>query len=221
MNRLCPYLLVLLLAPLFVACNDDDDDIDYSKYYGWRDDNAALFARLAASLDERGADAYFARSFRSLSAPHCATFVRVIRSADEEALRAEGRWYTPYYTSNLKVHYTLYDTKSVMKRLPASDDALNDPAVMDSIFFDSATKADTLQAKQVEFYENFTCGDVVVGWGDVLQNMHIGDNWLVAIPWEIGYGMSGQSSAGIDPYSSLFFRIELCDIIWWGGTVEP
>ena len=104
--------------------------------------------------------------------------------------------------------------------MPGDAALFNDPAVMDSIFFDSSIKADTLESMQVKYYENFTCNDVIDGWGDILQNMHIGDEWLVAIPWQLGYGQSGQSSGGIMPYSSLFFRVKLCDILWWGGTVE-
>ncbi len=212
--------LSLLVAPLFMACHDDDDSIDYSKYYGWRDKNDELFDRMSSYLSAEGKNAYFHDSIRSLSNAECATFYRVIRPANEDSLRAIGRWYTPYYTSNLRVHYTLYDTKSVMNMLPSDASAFNATTTMDSIFFDSAAKADTLQSMQVQFYENFTCGDVVEGWGDVLQNMHIGDCWLVAIPWQCGYGMSGKISSGIDPYSTLFFRIELCDIIWWGGVIE-
>lgn len=212
--------LSLLMIPFIVACNDDDDSIDYGKYYGWRDENNALFDRMSSYLSTDGGAAYFHDSIRSLGNGECATFYRVLRSADEDSLRAIGRWYTPYYTSNLRVHYTLYDTKSVLERLPSDAAGFNTPAIMDSIFFDSAVKADTLQSMQVLYYENFTCGDVVDGWGDVLQNMHIGDCWLVAIPWQCGYGMSGKIASGIDPYSTLFFRIELCDIIWWGGVME-
>ncbi len=219
MKRLGLYL-GLLIFPFLVACNEDDDSIDYSKYYGWRDKNDALFDRLSSYLSTESGNAYFHDSILSLSNAECVTFYRVLRSANEDSLRAIGRWYTPYYTSNLRVHYTLYDTKSVMDLLPADAADFNSPAIMDSIFFDSSVKADTLQSMQVTFYENFTCGDVVAGWGDVLQNMHIGDCWLVAIPWQCGYGMNGKISSGIDPYSSLFFRIELYDIIWWGGTVR-
>jgi FKBP-type peptidyl-prolyl cis-trans isomerase len=109
----------------------------------------------------------------------------------------------------------------VLDLLPTDAASFNNPAVMDSIFFDSSTKADTLQSYQVQFYDSFSCSSVIEGWADILQQMHIGDTWLVAIPWQAGYGQAGSTSGGtIDPYSSLFFRIQLCDITWWGGTLE-
>lgn len=214
-------LLALPLVAGFVACNEDDSGtVDYSAYYSWRDQNNALFERLADYAANYGDAAYFSGTVASLSNPGCVNYYRVLRAADEEALRASHKWYTPYYTSTLKVHYTLYDTESVLDKLPDTAEAFNNPAVMDSIFFDSATKADTLRSMQRQFYEDFTCASVVEGWGDLLQQMHIGDTWLVAIPWQAGYGMTGQTSGGIDPYSSLFFRIELCEITHWGGTQD-
>jgi hypothetical protein len=221
MNRFC-YLLAIPAALALTACSDDSNTVDYSKYYSWRDRNNDLFADLGEYYETTAVDAYFDHRVESLANPGCYNYYRVIRSADEEALRAKHKWYTPYYTSTLKAHYTLYDPESVLDKLPADAASFNNPAVMDSIFFDSASKADTLQAMQVEFYESFTCASVVEGWGDILQQMHIGDTWLVAIPWQAGYGMTGNTSstAPIDPYSSLFFRIELCDITWWGGTQD-
>ena len=216
-------LFALLALPMLVtSCFDDDDSnvIDYSKYYEWRDRNNAIFDTMESYLATHGESAYFSDTIQSLSYPAFKTFYRVIASANEDSLRAIKKWYTPFSTSTLKVHYTLYDTESVLDLMPGDAALFNDPAVMDSIFFDSSIKADTLESMQVQYYENFTCNDVIDGWGDILQNMHIGDEWLVAIPWQLGYGQSGQSSGGIMPYSSLFFRVKLCDILWWGGTVE-
>lgn len=215
------FLFTLLAMGLgFIACNDDDDRIDYSDYYGWRDENDAVMLRYYSSLDKLKGSAYFNDTIGSQSepfAPKC--FYRVISSANEDSLRSINRWFTPYYTSTLKMHYTLYDPKSVMKKLPADDASLNNAAVMDKIFFDSENKADTLESQQVTFFENFSCGSVIPGWGDILQHMHIGDNWLVCIPWYLAYGQKGNTT--IDPYSNLYFRMQLVDITKLGGPTPP
>jgi hypothetical protein len=219
MKRLFFYA-ALPAALLCTACVNDDDSVDYSDYYPWLNRNEALFSSLGDYYEDTSVDAYFSHRVASQANPGCYNYYRPYRSADEAALRAAHKWYTPYYTSTLKVHYTLYDSESVLDLLPADAASFNNPAVMDSIFFDSAVKADTLQSYQVQFYDSFTCASVVEGWADILQQMHIGDAWLVAIPWQAGYGQSGSTSGGIDPYSTLFFRIELCDITWWGGTQD-
>lgn len=214
---------MIMALPMVTACNHDDDRIDYTEYYDWRDRNDEYMRFV---LRTAGPNAYFTDTVASLSEPKASrlhtTAVRVLRHADEDSLRRIHRWYTPFYTSTLKTHYTLYDTHSVMDSIDkyAYNDALkNDPSIMDSIFFDSAIKADTLESSQVAFYENFTPATVVTGWGDVLQQMHIGDSYLICIPWFLGYGQAG-SGRTIDPYSNLFFRLSLEDITYWGGTVD-
>lgn len=219
MKLLKNIIFVMAMGLGFIACNEDDK-IDYSDYYDWRDENNMLTYRLSEYHRTMGGSAYFTDTIGSLSeplAPKC--FYRVIASANEDSLRSINKWYSPYYTSKLKMHYTLYDTHSVMKKIPADDASFNNVAIMDKIFFDSENKADTLESNQVTFFENFTAATVIVGWGDIIQKMHIGDNWLVCIPWFLGYGQSGNSS--IDPYTNLFFRMELVDITNLGGPVPP
>ena len=221
MKLLRNIFFIMAMGLGFIACNDDDDNrIDYRDYYEWRDQNNDMTVLLYESIEKFGTKAYFNDTVRSLSEPFApACFYRVIESANEDSLRAINKWYTPYYTSTLKMHYTLYDPKSVMKKLPEDLASLNNAAVMDKIFFDSENKADTLESMQVKFFENFTCGSVIIGWADLLQHMHIGDNWLVCIPWIIAYGQSGNTT--IDPYSNLYFRMQLVDITSLGGPVPP
>ena len=226
--------ITLLLAMGFglVACNDDDD-VDYTKYYDWRDDNVALTKTLLNDIRELGSEAYFSDSVPSVSEPYAYSTVRhVIESANEDSLRSINRWITPYYNSTLKVHYTLYDPDSVWARFEQYDiltdqSRRNDAALMDRIFGIGyvagmegyEVKADTLESYQVQFYSNFTCSSVIKGWQDCLQSMHIGDNWLIMVPWYLAYGQAG-SGDNIDPYTNLFFRLKLVDITNWGGTEE-
>ena len=81
----------------------------------------------------------------------------------------------------------------------------------------SYLKADTLESYQVKYYD-LTCGNVIKGWQDCLQHMHIGDSWLILVPWYLAYGQSGSGT--IKPYTNLFFRLELVDITSLGDNIE-
>ena len=52
--------------------------------------------------------------------------------------------------------------------------------------------------------------DLIEGWIIAMQQMHIGDEWEVYIPAEMGYGKFSQP--GIPGGSTLFFEIELLGI---------
>lgn len=53
--------------------------------------------------------------------------------------------------------------------------------------------------------------NTVVGFSTALQHMHRGDRWLIYIPYELGYGETGQSDANIPGYSLLVFDVKLID----------
>lgn len=224
------YIIMLAMCFMCIACDDDDDSIDYTKYYSWRDQNNFLTFNLLDDAKYLGTNAYFTDSIVSLSEPFAvSTLYRRLENANEDSLRKIGKWYTPYYTSTVKVHYTLYNPKSVWNRFEEygvlySQSKRNDAAIMDRIFGIGYTpgmpghevKADTLESFQVQTLTT-TCDAVIKGWQDCLQNMHIGDNWLITVPWYLAYGQVGSGS-NIDPYTNLYFRIKLVDITSLGDN---
>lgn len=52
--------------------------------------------------------------------------------------------------------------------------------------------------------------DVIDGWRIALKLMHVGDRWMVYIPYELGYGT--RTSGPIPGFSTLIFEIELLGI---------
>ena len=56
----------------------------------------------------------------------------------------------------------------------------------------------------------FTPEDVVGGWTEALQRMHVGDEWILYVPPELGYGE--RSSPKIPANSVLIFRLRLLDV---------
>ena len=183
------YLIPLLAAGLgLAACNDDDDSIDYTKYYDWRDENMALPEFVDGLQKKDSAQTYFNHYVQSMKEPLWCSYYHIVHAANLDSLRSltPRKDYHPFSTSTLKVHYTLFQTQSVMDKMAAlgnggfSQETFRNPAgAMDSIFFANADgttlKADTLESQQVAFFENFTPNTVITGWGDILQQMYIGD----------------------------------------------
>ena len=60
-------------------------------------------------------------------------------------------------------------------------------------------------------------GSIIPGMRDALQHMTVGDEWLVYIPPELGYGE--ESGGEIPPNSVLVFRLKLLEVAATpGGT---
>ena len=57
----------------------------------------------------------------------------------------------------------------------------------------------------------FEAGQVIEGWTDVLQQMRVGDEWIVYIPPELGYGEDG-APPDIPGNAVLVFKIALLGV---------
>ena len=75
--------------------------------------------------------------------------------------------------------------------------SLTDGTVFDSSFERGAPYVTTPQ-------------QVVPGWTEALQRMKVGDEWLLYVPPELGYGRRG--SGEIPPHAVLVFRLQLLDM---------
>ena len=58
--------------------------------------------------------------------------------------------------------------------------------------------------------EAFRLNEVIEGWQIALQRMHIGDHWIVYIPYTMGYGT--RTSGPIPAFSTLIFEVHLLGI---------
>ena len=58
--------------------------------------------------------------------------------------------------------------------------------------------------------EAFRLSDVIEGWQLALQQMHIGDKWVIYIPYTMGYG--ARTLGPIPAFSTLIFEVELLGI---------
>lgn len=58
--------------------------------------------------------------------------------------------------------------------------------------------------------EAFRLNEVIEGWQIALQQMHVGDHWIIYIPYAVGYGT--RTSGPIPAFSTLVFEIKLLGI---------
>ena len=54
---------------------------------------------------------------------------------------------------------------------------------------------------------------VVDGLATALQHMHVGDRWLIYIPYQLGFGLRNVPEWGVPAYSTLVFDVTLLRII--------
>jgi FKBP-type peptidyl-prolyl cis-trans isomerase len=103
---------------------------------------------------------------------------------------------TIYFSSKVKVYYfgvSMDETSREMEYL-----------------FDSADYPNQSAA-------TFSVSGVVDGFATALQHMHPGDRWEIWIPWQLGYGSTGNisSNQSVRPwaYSTLKFEVEVVEIV--------
>ena len=75
-------------------------------------------------------------------------------------------------------------------------------ALIDGKEFDNSYKRNCPEA--------FRLCDVIDGWQIALQQMHVGDKWMIYIPSEMGYG--SKASGPIPGFSTLIFEVELLGV---------
>ena len=110
------------------------------------------------------------------------------REDNEKAFRSfQGK--SGYATDNVRRQYTGYLTTDWVK----------DGDVAES--FDSNASKTVIDPSKIS-------GDII-GMAIALQNMVVGDDVEVVIPWYLGYGAASISS--IPSYSSLFFKVKLVE----------
>jgi peptidylprolyl isomerase/FKBP-type peptidyl-prolyl cis-trans isomerase FklB len=60
---------------------------------------------------------------------------------------------------------------------------------------------------------------LIKGWVEALQLMRPGDEWILYVPPELGYGAEGAGGGEIPGGAALIFRIELIDVLPGPGSV--
>ena len=193
--RLSWILLLLLCA---VSCSESDDE-EADEYGNWKVRNETFFATLEDSLSLPNATWKKIKSFTkdetAVSANTSYIYVKVLEVGSGTT--------SPLYTDSVRVSYSV-------RLIPTA----NSPQ---GYLFDSTFNGD---------YSVRTTGvldspgsSLTEGFSTALQNMHVGDRWLVYVPYQLGYGATDYGNA--PAYSTLIFDLTLVDFVSPGGHFTP
>ena len=61
---------------------------------------------------------------------------------------------------------------------------------------------------------------LIPAWQEALQLMRPGDEWMLYVPSNLGYGEEGAGGGEIPPGAPLIFRIELIDVLPAPGRIQ-
>ena len=189
---LMPFCL-LTVAPLISSCEEDDDDDDTSREFdNWQQRNDEVLAQWASDPSFLKIKSY-ALNEKASAGNGDYIYVKVL----EEASGTE----TPLLSDTVRIAYRgrLIPTKSYDEGLVFDQSYLNDFSWMTAYPAQGASW--------------------IIGLQTALLQMHVGDRWLIHIPYQLAYGGSG-SSTNIPDYSNLIFDVALFDF-WHPGETRP
>lgn len=213
--RISKYLFLLMMTVFALSsCSEDDNTVD--EYANWQARNEKAFADTLAYARQQianGSDEWKVILKWSLQnqTPNKDTNGNAVpltyKDADYIVVhvldKGKGSG-CPMYTDSVKVSYR--------GRMLGTDTY---PAgyVFDKTF-------DGTYDKTTAQVATYAVNDLVDGFTTALLNMHIGDRWMVYMPYQLAYGTTQSSSSTIPAYSMLRFEIVL-DSYYRIGQVVP
>lgn len=213
--RISKYLFLLMMAVFALSsCSEDDNTVD--EYANWQERNEKAFADTLAYARQQianGSDEWKVILNWSLQnqTPNkdangntvSLTYKDVDYIVVHVLDKGKGSG-CPMYTDSVKVSYR--------GRMLGTDTY---PAgyVFDKTF-------DGTYDKTTAQVATYAVNGLVDGFTTALLNMHIGDRWMVYMPYQLAYGTTQSSSSTIPAYSMLRFEIVL-DSYYRIGQVVP
>lgn len=199
--------MILIAATAMVSCSEEDDTIE--EYPNWQTRNETFYDNLSDSVRQLIAsnpDCGWKRiknwsypvvdEGESDAANSNYIIVEVIESADDAETAS------PLYTDSISVHYT-------GSLLPST-------TYTGGLMF---TNTYTLPFDpDIAVPSHLLVSGTLDGYATAAMNMRRGDHWKVYIPYQLGYGTTGNTSAGIPGYSTLIFDIRMVD--FWSPSYD-
>lgn len=190
-------LLTLLTA---VSCKESDED--NNEYSNWQAINDNFYRTLTDSVKQAKADGggddwvFMRRWSREAGA---ATLQDTVTAHILKSGSGSG---CPLYADSVRIHYR----GSLLPTAEHPEGYVFDKSFTGQVF-DTATSTPAA----------FLVSGLVDGMATALQHMHIGDRWLLFIPYNMGYGSTSNGS--IPAYSLLKFEVELVAYCHPGGNL--
>lgn len=184
------YIFACLSLFLLVSCSEQDDTI-VDEYPNWQEQNEEYFEQQYLNHTTGSATSYVLQKWTltdGVTPAHTdCILVDVIESADASETK------TPYLTDYVAIHYS-------GRLLPST-------SFKSGFIFDQSFEGvyDPSVAVAVENAAN----TYLAGFTTALLHMRRGDHWRVTIPYQLGYGTSGNTT--VPGYSTLIFDIWMED----------
>jgi len=196
--------LPLLLFPilLLASCSESDDTVE--EYPDWQNKNTAYWTSTVSKAQAaiaKGDTSW--KIFRNYSIEDTLSSAPITDYIVVNVLESGTGSGSPLYTDSVRVRYE-------GRLLPST--SYSNGYVFDTTWPDGTTDATAGVA-------DFQVRVLTDGFATAVQHMHIGDKWLVYVPWTLAYGESGNSS--IPGYSVLRFTIQLVAYSHAGSSLPP
>lgn len=188
---------MLCLTCLISSCEEKEEEGEYDNWQARNEAYVDSIARVArANADGRW------------------TVLKVFTRGDSLGDSGDNRYYvyvhkleegtgteSPLYNDSVRVHYS-------GRLVPSASypQGYNFGKSYNGLELDESTDVPTLLAVNQN----------VTGFATALMNMVVGDDWLVVVPWQIGYGSSANTTGSIPAYSTLIFEMRLARIYRYG-----
>lgn len=203
-------LLLAAVLTVFASCEENLDE--NTEYDDWQNRNAAYFSQVYAQADEaiKVAQAQYGNSWED----HCPW--RIIQTyavpdtakvemTDNVVVYIQERGTgsgCPLYTDSASVDY-------IGRLMPNALSEQEESRTKGYTFDHSGVSRDSADvfSPTLSTPVMFKVSAMVEGFTTVLMKMHIGDQWRVYIPQELGYGSA--STTDIPAYSTLIFDMRL------------
>ena len=202
--RISKYLFLLVMAVFALSsCSENDDS--YDEYANWQERNEQAFADTLAYAKKMGESqgwyVYRKWSLENQTPNKDVNGVEVplsYKGCDHIIVhvldKGEGTT-SPLYTDSAKVSYRGSLLETIDK-----DGSVNAGYVFDKTF-------EGTYNKKTAMLSTVAVSNMVDGFATALMHMHVGDHWMVYIPYQLGYGTTGNGS--IPAYSMLRFELAL------------
>ena len=187
-------LCLLTVVPLISCEEDDDDDEDTSaEYENWQQRNDEMLELWAADPELQKYKNYALNESATAGNSDC-IYVKVLESGTGESV-------TPFLTDTVRIAYRgrLIPSKTYPEGF-----------VFDQSYLHDFRWATAYAAQGTSW---------IPGIQTALLKMHVGDRWLIHVPYQLGYG-SSTSNASIPAFSNLVFDGALYDV-WHPGETRP
>ena len=184
--------LLFVVSCSFVSCEEPDGAVD--PYTDWQERNEHYLDSIASvALANQGEAVGQWKVIHTYKYPQQGITMGDVDEYIYCKVLEVGDGETPLYKDAVKAHYRgwlipLYDGREVV--------------------FDQSYQGSL--DKDVAIPVEFDVNGVVEGWTTALQEMKVGDRWLIYIPSDMGYGDTGSSS--IPGYSTLIFDLSLAGV---------